>query len=93
MAKVEIFYAQMCGLCHRAMDYFTEKGVAFDSYEVQWKDGAWVDSDNVRDMLRRCGNVDFVPQIIIDDRPIEGYRKLEKLIDTGEIDALIGGRS
>ena len=87
--KVEIFYAQMCGLCHKAMDYFTEKGVPFDAYEVQWSGDNWVDSENAREMRRRCGDVDFVPQLLIDGRHIKGYRELERLIDTGEIDDLL----
>lgn len=87
MAKVEIYYAQMCGLCHKAMDYFREKGIPFDAYEVKWKGDGWEDSENAREMRRRCGDdVDFVPQIFINGRHIKGWKTLSVLIESGEID-------
>jgi len=89
MARVEIFYAQMCGLCHEAMDYFRGRGIEFDAYEVQWKGDGWVDSENSRLMKERCGDVDFVPQIFIDGKHIKGWRTMEKLIESGEIDGLL----
>ena len=90
MARVEIFYAQMCGLCHEAMDYFCSRGVKFDSYEVKWVGDAFEDSDNSRELYRRCGkDIDFVPQIFIDGRHIPGWKTLSELIESGEIDAIL----
>lgn len=87
--KVEIYYSQMCELCHRAMDYFSARGIPYESYEVFWKNDRWEDDDNSREMLRRCGSVDFVPQLFINDKHIEGWKTLSHLIDTGEIDAFL----
>lgn len=89
MPKVEIYYAQMCGLCHQAMEYFKEKGIDYDAYEVKWKDDAWVDDENSREMLRRCGDIDFVPQIFINDQHIKGWKTLSELIETGKIDEVL----
>ena len=89
MPKVEIYYAPMCDLCHKAMNYFTENGVEFEAYEVRWDGESWLDDDNSREMLRRCGDVDFVPQVFINDQHIKGWKTLASLIETGEIDKLL----
>ena len=89
MPKIEIFFSQMCGLCHEAMDFFRERGLTFDAYEVHWKGNELVDSENARELKRRVPDVEFVPQIFIDGRYIEGYRSLEELIKTGEIDTIL----
>ena len=36
MATIDIFYAQMCGMCHKAMDTLTERGIPFRSHAVKW---------------------------------------------------------
>lgn len=89
MPKVEIYYAQMCDLCHKAMDYFNEKGISFEAYEVRWAGTGWQDDDNSRAMLQRCGNVDFVPQLFINDQHIKGWKTLSALIESGEIESLL----
>ena len=89
MVKIEIFYSKMCDLCHRAMDYFSDRGFEYTSFEVSWKNDEWVDDENSREMLRRCGDVDFVPQVFINNKQIEGWKTLSKLIETGEIDKLL----
>ena len=92
MAEVEIYYADMCGLCHKAMDYFGEKGIAFKSYKLVWDaaKGEFEDGETVRELYRRCGEkVDFVPQFFIDNRWISGWAELEPMIESGEIDGLL----
>ena len=92
MASVDIYYARVCGLCTKALDFFRGRGITFTAYAVEW-DGekeAFIDSDNTRDMYKRCGEkVDFVPQMFIGDRHIKGWRKLEPMIQSGEIDRLV----
>jgi glutaredoxin len=92
MASVDIYYARVCGLCTKALDFFRGRGITFTAYAVEWdgKKEAFIDSDNTRDMYKRCGEeVDFVPQIFIGDRHIKGWRKLEPMIQSGEIDRLV----
>ena len=91
-AKVDIYYASVCGLCTKALEFFRSRGVTFTAYAVEWDDAKqeFVDSENTRAMHRRCGKiVDFVPQMFIGDTHIAGWRKLEPMIASGEIDALI----
>ena len=85
MAEVEIFYGQMCDLCHKAMDFFREKGVPFTAHEVVWSGGGWQDTPASRRMKDLCGDVDFVPQIVIRGRHIKGWRALEAMIESGKI--------
>jgi len=71
------------------MNYFRSRGLPFNAYEVFWNEQAqeFVDSDNTREMYRRCGGkVDIVPQIFIEGRPIRGWRTLEPLIRSGQIE-------
>ena len=91
--KIEIYYADICGLCHKAMDFFRSRNLPFTKYEVIYDHvaDAFVDSQNTREMHRRCGRtVDFVPQIFINGRHhIPGWRKLEPMIASGEFDKLL----
>lgn len=89
MPKVQIYTAQMCSLCHEAMDFFRSRGIPFTAYELKWSGNGWEDSPAARELARRCGPVDFVPQIFINGRHIAGWRTLSELIRTGEVDALL----
>jgi len=92
MAQVDIYYARVCGLCTKALDFFRGRGVTFTAYAVEWDEEKqeFVDSDNTRGMYERCGEtVDFVPQMFVGDLHIKGWRQLEPMIQSGEIDSLI----
>ncbi len=92
MNNVDIYYSRVCGLCTKALDFLRARGVTFTAYAVEWdrEKDAFVDSTNSREMHARCGEtVDFVPQIFIGSRHVKGWRKLEPMIESGEIDALI----
>ena len=90
MPKIEIFFAQMCGLCHEAMDYFREKGLEFESHEVRWDAGAdRFTGENADEFYARCGDLDFVPQLFINGRHIKGWKTLSALIESDEIDAIL----
>ena len=89
--KIEIYYAEVCGLCHKALDFFAERQLPVQAHKVEW-DGQrdrWVDSKNVHDMLRRAGEVDFVPQIFINDQHIGGCDDMHALDHAGELTALL----
>lgn len=89
--NVEVFYAEICGLCHQALAFFRERGISVAAYEVEWDGGRFVDSEHARELRRRCGDVDFVPQIFIHGRHIAGWRQLEPMIQSGEIDQWLDG--
>lgn len=88
---IEIFYADICGLCHKAIDYFRNRELTFTAREVHWDSEAndFVDSDNIREMKERCGDVDFVPQIFINGQHVPGWKNLEPMIESGEIETLL----
>lgn len=92
MPNIEIYYSRVCGLCTEAILYFHRRGVSFNALAIEYDEVAdeFVDSDHTREMYRRCGEqVGFVPQIFIGDRHIRGWRKLEPLIESGEIETLL----
>jgi len=92
MPQVEIYYADICGLCTKAIDFFRQRGTTFTAYAVKWdeKEDTFADSPNTREMYKRCAEeVDFVPQIFIGNVHIKGWRKLEPMIASGEIDRIL----
>ncbi|MFO1492164.1 MAG: glutaredoxin domain-containing protein [Kiritimatiellia bacterium] len=88
-----IYHAEICGLCHKAMDWMRSRGLEFEAVEVFWDSAHdhWVDDANSRRMLQECGNVDFVPQIFINGHHIMGWRRLEPMIRSGEIESILKG--
>jgi cytidine deaminase len=89
---IDLFYADVCGLCHKAIAYFRERNLKIQTYEVLWDQAndRFHDSANSRTMMERCGEtVDFVPQIFINGHHIKGWRALEPLIASGEIEQLL----
>ena len=92
MPNIEIYYSRVCGLCTEAILYFHQRGVTFTALAIEYDEVAdeFVDSNHTREMYRRCGEkVEFVPQIFIGDRHIGGWRRLEPLIESGEIELLL----
>ncbi|QBG47899.1 glutaredoxin 3 [Verrucomicrobia bacterium S94] len=90
--NVDIYYAKVCGLCTEAIHFLHKRGITFTAYAVEYDAAAdqFVDSENTREMYRRCGGpVDIVPQIFIGDRHFAGWRQLEPLIQSGEIDRIL----
>ena len=92
MVKVELYYSRVCGLCTKAIEFFRDRGVTFTAHAVEWdaEKDEFADSANTQDMYKKCGEkVDFVPQIFIGDTYIKGWRKLEPMIESGEVDRLL----
>jgi len=89
--SLEIYYAEVCGLCHKAMNYFRSRDLEFTAHEIEYdreKDD-WVPSPNVDEMKSRAGDVDFVPQIFVNGHHIPGWKQLEPMIESGEFDRLL----
>lgn len=87
--EIVIYYASVCGLCTKAIDFLRSRNLAFHAKPVVWDAAAdaFVDTPVSREMFDRCGGkVDFVPQIFIGDQHIAGWRKLEPMIASGDFD-------
>ena len=86
--EIEIFFADVCGLCHKAMDYFRSRDLAFTAHEVHWDEEAddFADSATSQEMKQRCGDINFVPQIFVNGQHIPGWKTLEPMIESGEIE-------
>lgn len=92
MPDVHIYYSKVCGLCTKAIDFMHKRGITFTAFAIEYdaKADEFVDSEHTRAMYQRCGEkVEFVPQIFIGDRYIGGWRKLEPMIKSGEIDEIL----
>jgi len=74
--KVVIYSTPTCHFCHMAKDYFGEKGVAFEDYNVA------EDLEKRQEMMDKSGQMG-VPVIFIGEEMIIGF-------DQAKIDSLLG---
>lgn len=68
MKKVEIYSTNTCHFCHMAKDFFVEKGVVFEDFDVS------SDLTKRKEMLDKSGQMG-VPVIIIKDQIVVGFNK------------------
>jgi len=89
---IEIYYAEKCPLCHKAMAYFDSQKLRYTKHEVVWDEAAdsFEDSETSRSLYDRTNDrPDVVPQIFIGETHIPGWRKLEPMIHNGEFETLL----
>jgi glutaredoxin 3 len=69
--KIQVYTKNMCGYCTQAKNYLTNKGIAFETINIEEKPEAreFVISEGHRTM----------PQIYIDGKSIGGYQQLVEL--------------
>ena len=65
--KVKIYTTPTCNYCVQAKEYFTERGIEFETFDVT-KDG-----DALKEMKSVSGGARSVPVIAIDDKVIIGF--------------------
>ncbi|MEK7538857.1 MAG: glutaredoxin domain-containing protein [Patescibacteria group bacterium] len=68
MKKVSIYTTPTCGYCKMAKDFFTEKGVAYDEYNVG------TDLEKRKEMIEKSGQMG-VPVIFVDNDMVIGFDK------------------
>jgi glutaredoxin 3 len=73
MYKVTIYSTPTCHFCHMAKDFFKEKGVEFEDFDVSQN------LEKRKEMLDKSGQMG-VPVIVIDDKLIVGFNK-PKIMD------------
>lgn len=84
MAKVEIYTKAFCGYCARAKALLTDKGVAFEEYDIT------TGGPKRTEMLDRSRGGSTVPQIFIDGQHIGGSDDMAALDARGGLDPLLG---
>ncbi|WP_299307193.1 glutaredoxin 3 [uncultured Croceicoccus sp.] len=82
--KVELYTKFGCPYCHRAIDLFQKKDVAFTEYDIT------TDTEKRDEMRSRKPDARTVPQIFIDDQAIGGSDDLMALDRSGKLDAMLG---
>ena len=85
MARVEIYTKFLCPYCSRAKRLLSEKGVAFDEYDIT------MGGEKRVEMLQRANGRTTVPQIFIGDHHVGGSDDLHALERDGRLDSLLAG--
>ena len=83
MARVEIYTKFLCPYCSRAKKLLTDKGVAFEEYDIT------MGGEKRAEMLQRANGRHTVPQIFIGDRHVGGSDDLAELDRNGQLDPLL----
>ena len=83
MARIEIYTKAMCPYCTRAKRLLTDKGAAFEEYDIT------MGGPKRAEMLQRANGRSTVPQVFIDDRHIGGSDDLAALNAAGQLDPLL----
>lgn len=68
MKQVSIYTTPTCGYCKMAKEFFTEKGVAYNEYNVG------VDLEKRKEMIEKSGQMG-VPVIFVDNDMVIGFDK------------------
>lgn len=68
MNKVTIYSTPTCHFCHMAKDFFKEKNVEFQDFDVSG------DQEKRKEMINKSGQMG-VPVIVINEQLIVGFNK------------------
>ncbi len=79
MSKVIVYSTPTCHFCHMAKDFFAEKGVAFEDFDVAQN------LEKRKEMVEKSGQMG-VPVIVIKDQVVVGFNKpkIMELLDIKE---------
>jgi glutaredoxin 3 len=82
MADVVVYTTEPCGFCRQAKALLDSRGVRYEEINLS------KDPDGRADLVSRTGQMTF-PQIIIEDRPLGGFRELLEADRDGVLDELL----
>jgi len=82
MADVVVYTTEPCGFCRQAKALLDSRGVRYEEVNLS------KDPDGRADLVARTGQMTF-PQIIIEDRPLGGFRELLEADRDGILDELL----
>ena len=80
---VEIYTADFCGYCHRAIQLLKSRNIEYIQYDVT------LDRAGRRAMAERAFGRNSVPQIFINDAYIGGSDELVKIALNGKLNELL----
>ena len=80
---VEIYTADFCGYCHRALQLLESRNIEYTQYDVT------LDRAGRRAMTKRACGRTSVPQIFINDTHIGGSDELVKIALNGRLNELL----
>lgn len=86
MKNVIIYTLNYCPFCKKTLDFFKEKGIAFEEIDVTYDEENM--TEKIKNMFKLEKEVTF-PQIIIDKQNIGGYSDLMKLEQEGQLSKLL----
>jgi glutaredoxin 3 len=82
MADVVVYTTEPCGFCRQAKALLKSRGVPFEEVNLA------KDPDGRADLVSRTGQMTF-PQVLIDGRPLGGFRELLEADRDGLLDDLL----
>ena len=82
MADVVVYTTEPCGFCRQAKALLKSRGVPFEEINLA------KDPDGRADLVSRTGQMTF-PQVLIDGRPLGGFRELLEADRDGVLDDLL----
>lgn len=80
--KITVYTKSFCPFCVRAKNLLKNKGLDFEEISVEGNDALYAE------LKSKTGHL-TVPQIFINDQMIGGFTDLDRLNQTGELDALL----
>ena len=78
MPDIRMYTTRWCGYCVRAKALLESRGFGYEEIEVD-------DDPGFREKLLTLTGGFTVPQIVVDGRPIGGYRELATLVRDGRL--------
>jgi glutaredoxin 3 len=82
MADVVVYTTEPCGFCRQAKALLDSRGVAYEEVNLA------KDPDGRADLVALTGQMTF-PQILIDEKPIGGFRELLEADRDGVLEQLL----
>lgn len=81
MSRVIVYTTEPCSFCRGAKALLDKHRVAYDEVNLS------KDPVGRMELVERTGLMTF-PQILVDERPLGGYRELIEAAESGELDEL-----
>jgi glutaredoxin 3 len=81
MARVQLYTTSWCGYCVRAKTLLESRGLEYEEISLD-------DDPHFRRKLQEMTGGWTVPQVLLDGKPIGGYRELWGLDRRGELERL-----